>query len=98
MGATPQFAHETQALRHVLKRPDHEFRWSKHALGQMRDRKVTESDVRRVFRLGRVTFVEQKKDELWHVEGRDVDGRSIRIVAHLMEAQLVIKVITVVTP
>jgi len=64
----------------------------------MRERDITQSDVRRVLATGTVTFVERKADELWHIEGHDVDGRSIRVIASVREQQLVIKLVTVFEP
>ena len=98
MAQAPQFTNEQAALRRVVAHPNHRIKWTKHSLDQMRDRDVTYADVNRVLRMGRVTWIEQKRDELWHVEGRDIDGRSIRLVAAVEEEVLVIKVVTVVTP
>ena len=64
----------------------------------MRERSVTYADVEHVLRRGQVAFIETLGEERWHVEGKDVDGRSIRVVTVLKEEVLVIKVITVVTP
>jgi hypothetical protein len=64
----------------------------------MRERGITQSDVRRVLATGTVTFVEWKADELWHITGHDVDGRSIKVVASVREQQLVIKLVTVFEP
>ena len=61
-------------------------------------RGVTAADVLRVLRLGHVTHVEWKKDETWRVEGKDIDGRSIRIITVVRETELLIRLITVITP
>jgi hypothetical protein len=42
---------------------------------------------------GGVTWVETKKDVLWHVEGKDIDGRSIQLVIAADEAEPSVKLV-----
>ena len=43
---------------------------------------------------GQVVLHEQKKDLLWRVEGRDVDGNKIEVVVAVHEEAITIKVVT----
>lgn len=58
---------------------------------------IIEADVSRVLTLGHVRWLEFKVDELWHVEGKDVDERSIRLVVAVYDDEVVVKIITAMT-
>ena len=85
---------ETSALHHVMMDPEKRIRFTKHSLEEMKDDKIIEAHVRAVLSDGKVTWIETKRDQLWHVEGRDVDERSIRLVVVVDEAEKRIKVVT----
>lgn len=96
MARQPAFAREVSTLRRVLADPAHQIWWSRHANEKMAERGIVQADVTRVLKTGTVTFVETKRDELWHIEGKDLDGRSIRVIATVMEAEITIKVVTAI--
>src|SRR5690242_1750748 len=56
---------------------------------------IIEADMEWVLTRGTVVWVETKKEELWHVEGKDVDERSIRLVVAAYEQDCAIKIVTV---
>jgi hypothetical protein len=88
---------ETKRLRVAFDDIDDlRFWWTTHGRVEMANDQITAADIDHVCQTGSVTWVEWKSDELWHVEGRDLDGRSIRIVLALIEEETatVIKVIT----
>lgn len=88
---------ETAKLRAVMASDTPKrFWWTSHGRQEMRRDEILESDVQRVCRNGTVTWVEWKKDEIWHVEGRDIDGRSIRVIMILIEedGQNILKIVT----
>jgi hypothetical protein len=85
---------ETALLRTVLKSVDKVFRFSVHSIEEMKVDRISDADIRRVLQFGSVTWVERKRDLLWHVEGRDVDDRAIRVVVAVYQERLIIKIIT----
>jgi hypothetical protein len=85
---------ETARLRKVFANPDKRFRFTRHSFKEMADDEIFEADIRHVLAGGYVTWIETKLDELWHVEGKDVDGRSIRVIIAVNEADFVIKIVT----
>jgi hypothetical protein len=55
----------------------------------------TADDVRHAVMNGRVVLEEQaKRDRLWRVEGKDVDGNRIQVVVAVDETNIRVKVIT----
>jgi len=86
---------ETARLRKVFANPSKRFRFTRHSFEEMANDDIFEADIRHVLGGGYVTWIETKTDELWHVEGKDIDGRSIRVIVAVDEAALVIKVVTV---
>lgn len=58
---------------------------------------IIEADVRHVLERYGVCWVEWRRDEIWHVEGNDIDGRSIRVVVTVDCARAIVKVITAMT-
>ena len=94
--AVPQLR-ETGRLRSVMAGQwPVRFWWTKHARAEMMKDHIRLPDIDRLCRHGAVVWIEWKHDELWHVEGTDLDGRSIRAVIAPMEgdAETVIKVVT----
>lgn len=43
---------------------------------------------------GQVILQEQKRDILWRVRGRDLDGKAVQAVVAVNEEEMIIKVIT----
>ena len=70
------------------------YRWTTHAREEMANDSILEADIRHVLSKNSVSWVEWKTDELWHIEGCDIDGRKIRVVVAVYEATTTIKVIT----
>ena len=93
-GATPHYVTETQILRRVANNPDCSWRFTRHALEEMANDGWTADDVRHAVMNGRVVLEEQKQDRLWRVEGKDVDGNRIQVVAAVDEVGIRVKVIT----
>jgi hypothetical protein len=93
MPITPM-PNETARLRRVLDNPNLKWRFTFHALEEMAADDIITADIEKVLRGGVVSWVEQKRDLLWHVEGADVDGRTLRVVIAVEEAMLSVKVIT----
>jgi hypothetical protein len=52
-------------------------------------------DVLRVLTKGHVTWFEVKKDDIVHVEGKDIDERMIRIVVGLRDREITLQIVTV---
>lgn len=55
---------------------------------------ILEADARWVLAHGVVTWIETAKEETWHVEGLDVDGKAIRLVVVAYPAEVAVKVVT----
>lgn len=87
--------HETSALRRVMSQRACRVRYTEHSLEEMRNDEIIDADVRSVLRKGNVTWVETKKDILWHVEGKDSESRKIRVVISVFDDAMVVKIITV---
>ena len=85
---------ESATLRRIWSSPGSQLRITKHARKEMVNDAIIEADLRHVLSRNGVCWVEWKTDELWHVEGTDVDGRSIRIVLTVYETETVIKIVT----
>lgn len=88
---------ESARLRRLMNNSAKRIRFTAHALIEMKNDDLIEADVRRVLANGLVTWTETKRDLLWHVEGFDVDGRSIRVVIAANEIELTIKIVTAMT-
>lgn len=71
------------------------IRYSKHAVDEMANDAIQHADVLRVLRVGHVTWFEVKKDEIIHVEGKDIDDRLIRVVVGLRDHLITLQIITV---
>ena len=86
---------ESATLSRVVQSKEVRYRFTAHARQEMANDSIQEHDVRHVLARNGVWWVEWKKDELWHVEGDDIDGRSIRVVMTVRKAESLIKIITV---
>jgi hypothetical protein len=86
---------ETAALRRVWASPSKRFWLTRHAREEAAKDDILESDVRYVIGRNGVSWVEWKQDQLWHVEGADLDGRSIRVVLTVCQPDLSVKIVTV---
>ena len=91
----PQLGKETALLRQAIGNPQVRFQFTRHAREEMAADQIIEADVRHVLTKYGVSWVEWKKDEIWHIEGLDIDGRSIRVVLTLHADIVVVKIITV---
>ena len=91
-----RFIKETQILRAVMENPNVNVFFTRHGREEMTQCQADELDVDCVLRKGEVTLVEWKKDELWRVEGKDVDGnRRLQVVIAVYEEEVEVKVVTV---
>ena len=90
------YINETRVLREIRSNPACRVRYTRHSELEMLDDDVTESDVDHVLTNGHVTLIETNKPEItWRVEGRDIDGRHLHVLAVVYEDEIKIKVITV---
>ncbi len=85
---------ESAKLRRLMNNPAKRIRFTAHTLVEMKNDGFIEADIRHVLAQGWVTWIETKRDLLWHVEGFDVDGRSIRVVVAINEIEMTIKIVT----
>ena len=86
---------ETARLRRLMKNSAKRLRFTAHAVVEMKNDSFIEADIRYALNVGTVTWVETKRDLLWHVEGSNVDGQSIRVVIAANEIEMTIKIVTV---
>lgn len=91
---TTQLLVETALVHQVIADPTCRLIFTIHSRQEMKNDDIVEADVRLVLTKGRVTWIENKKDILWHVEGRDLDGRMIRVVVVVNQKDCYIKMIT----
>jgi len=94
MGSTPLYAAETAILQRVASSPDCHFIWTRHAEEQMKARDIVAADVIHALTKGRVILHELKADLLWRVEGKDLDGAPLRVIAAVYEDAIEVKVVT----
>jgi Domain of unknown function (DUF4258) len=92
--AGPHYVAETQTLQRVVRNPDCRFVWCKHAREQMAARRITAEDVISALTFGQVILEECKRDILWRVDGRDIDGHPLKVVVAVYESTITIKVVT----
>lgn len=92
--ASPNYVTQTSILRRVASNPSCRFKWTSHALEQMIKRKIHEEDVISALTNGQVILEEYKQDVVWRVEGKDVDGARLQVVAAVYEDTVVIKVVS----
>lgn len=92
--SAPNYLVETRALRRVASDPRCRWRWTTHAEERMAERKISAADVERVIKHGRIVFHEVKRDDVYRVEGTDVDGNEMHVSVAFYETEIRIKVIT----
>jgi len=90
----PHYVAETKTLQRVARDPACSWRFTTHALSEMQNDGWAAEDVVHAVKSGRVILQEQKKDRLWRVEGRDVDGNRMEVIVAVYEMAIAIKVIT----
>jgi Domain of unknown function (DUF4258) len=91
---SPQYLVATHALRRIADNPQCRWVFKRHALQRMAERKITAADVERVIKHGRIIFHELKEDDVYRLEGRDVDGVEMQVSVAFYETEILIKVIT----
>lgn len=95
MANSPNYLSETHVLRKVANDPECRWHFTKHALIELAKDGRTADDVRyAVVTNGQVTLHELKRDLLWRVEGKDIDGGRIQVVVAVFATVIKIKVIT----
>lgn len=96
MATATHYVTETQILRRIANDPQCRWKFTVHSLKEIAADGWTANDViHALMTNGQVVLHEQKKDLLWRVEGRDLDGGQIRVVIAVYEITIRIKVITV---
>jgi 1,6-anhydro-N-acetylmuramate kinase len=66
----------------------------RHAEKRMAERGIIAADVERVIKHGRIVFHELKEDDVYRVQGRDIDGEEMQVSVAFYETEILIKVIT----
>lgn len=89
-----KFHKELARLHSILRSKGWQIRYSRHALDEMQIDHIYHADVMEVLTKGHVTWFEVKKDDIIHVEGRDLDGRNIRLIVGLRDAVITLKIVT----
>jgi hypothetical protein len=93
--ASPRYLVETISLRKAAGNPKCRWRWTTHALERMAERGIAAADVLRAVKTGQVILHEVKRDPVWRVEGKDVDGEKIRVLVTVSKTEIPrIKIIT----
>ena len=91
----PQWSFESKCLRELAKRPDTVWVFRKHADEEMAKDDILSSDVINVVSRGYVATAERPYDRWrFQVNGRNVDGEMITVVAEPDETKGKIKIIT----
>lgn len=94
--AQASYVEETAILRRIAQSPNCRVRYTHHALVRMGERFVNAADIECALINGHVTLQEtNKKDILWRVQGRDVDGGKLEVVCAVYDDVIEIKVVTV---
>ena len=94
MAQQPQYGAETALLRNLVTNPECRFEWTFHARKRMEERNITAEDVIEALTNGHITFHEIKRDILYRVDGRDLDGRRLQVEVALYREMIMIKVVT----
>jgi Domain of unknown function (DUF4258) len=92
----PHYASETQILRRVARDPSVRFIWTDHASEQMNKRGISAPDVEHALINGQVVLSEAKRDDVWRVEGKDIDCNLLTIEVVVWEDT--IKIVTAFRP
>ena len=93
--AQQSYVAETQIVRQVASNPECTWTYSKHAEDRMAERDILASDIQQALINGHVVLEERKRDVLWRINGKDIDGRRIHVVAAVYEEAIEIKIVTV---
>lgn len=88
------FHFEGRKLRALASSPDVTIYFTAHAEQRMRERGVSRIDIQSILRTG--TVAEVQGDGRWLAQGRDQDGRTIRVVVVAEEREIEITIITVI--
>ena len=91
---SPNYISETHILRRIANDPDCRWIFTHHAKVEMAKDRRTAPDIQHALMNGHVTLQEFKKDRLWRIEGRDLDGKRVQVVAAVYEDAIAIKVVT----
>jgi hypothetical protein len=95
MANNPNYLSETHVLRKVANDPECRWHFTKHALIELAKDRRTAEDVRYALMTNsQVMLHELKRDLLWRVEGKDIDGARIHVVVAVFAKVIKIKVIT----
>jgi hypothetical protein len=94
MAQQPVYNAETALLHRLVSNPSCTFDWTRHALEQMARREILAEDVIAAMTNGHIIFHEMKRDTLYRVEGRDLDGNRLQVEVALYENTVTIKIIT----
>ena len=90
----PHYIGETTTLRQIMANPACRHRFTKHARERMELRGVTWPDIEKVLTVGHVVLVERKQEDVWRVEGIDLDSRRLAVAVVVYEDAIVVKVVT----
>jgi hypothetical protein len=90
----PHYVTETQLLRRVASDPECRFIWTKHALEEIAKDGRNAADIEFGLTTGQVMLQEHKKDMLWRVSCRDIDGERFTVVVAVFEKTVAIKIVT----
>jgi len=91
----PTFPSETKRIRALASNSSCRFKYTGHALDEMRKDKIERPDVEHALKLARVVRVEQIGfEDTWNCVGSDIDGRKIEVVAVVYEDRILVKIIT----
>jgi hypothetical protein len=94
MPQRPLYSQETAILRTLLSDPECRFIWTNHAKERMAERNIVAEDVITALTNGQILFHEIKRDTLYRVDGRDLDGNRLQVEVALDEDTITIKVVT----
>jgi hypothetical protein len=91
----PHYVSETQILHSVANNAGCRYGWTKSA---QRKRALhrpppLDADIRYLATNGHVTLEEYKKDTLWRVEGKDLDGNKLTMVCAVYPRRCAIKIV-----
>jgi hypothetical protein len=88
------YVEETQTVRRIVANPRCRWIWTEHAETQMKERGISAPGIKTALTNGQVILRESKKDILWRIRGRDIDGEMIEVVVAVFAAAIKIKVVT----
>jgi len=94
MAGEPQYVNETATLQRIACVSRCRWKWTRHALVKMEERGIAKPDVKTAIMTGSVVLEEYKKDILWRIIGKDIDGREIFVCAAVCAEEIIIKIVT----